>query len=306
MATVTTDDITFEITTMRNGRNRQLAYANETASIPYAVKVTSLASETDDLDTIEDWILAGAMTYLSENPVHNLIYTHISEVETLNSQYWRIVANYSSRGEWGIDEVDMEFDTSSGTLHITSSIATSSYYGDKAHPGGTIGYDPNTGDVSGVDIPIPQFNWSIRRTLRVSTTSGVVVGPVVTPTYIQTLFYTTGCVNSDAFWGFAPGTTLFLGAGGKRTGDTYDITYRFSSMPNRTAAGGNPITIPGLLETPEGGGSPAVPYIDKLGWEYLWVQYKNDVLNKTPIKVPIAAYCEQVVPYAVFANLGLY
>lgn len=288
MPSVSTDNITYEITTAVRGRNRQLSDSSQTASIPYLVEVTDVPSSSTDADQLEDWILASVMDYLKANPPHSLVYVQISDVEMFNLKNWRVVGEFASRGIWGNpDQVDIEFDTSGGQMHITSSIQTQASAGDKKDPRGVIGYDPTTGDVAGVDIPVAQFNWSIRRTIP------------ITSAYVQTLFWMTGRVNLDWFQGFAPGTTLFLGASGRRMGDNYDITWRFSSLPNRI--GDDAIIIPGLRE-----GDEEIVALEKLGWDYLWVQYEEDVQNGKVYKKPVAAYTEQVLPYAMFVNLGLF
>ena len=47
--------------------------------------------------------------------------------------------------------------------------------------------------------------------------------------------------------------------------------------------------------------------IDKKGWEYLWVQYADDVdaVKKQLIKKPVAVYIEKVYESALFSALGI-
>jgi hypothetical protein len=304
MADVVADKIEFSIEPMVRGRSRQIGYGAESARIPFVVRVTKLTPSTTDLDEIEDRIVPAAMTHLAANPVHNLVFMNISDVETINSEYWRLVADFESRGAIVPSGVpDIEFNTTGGSLHIVSSIQTRARYGVKASASlnGIIGFDQNTGEIAGVDIPIPAFNWSIRRTLDAS---------VMTSRYLQTLMYMTGRVNEDVFQGFASGTTLFLGANGRRVGGgDWDITYQFSSLPNSglitdTDTGqtlfDTRIAVPGLVDS---GGNPVL--ISKFGWDYLWCQYEEKVENNVTIKFPVAAYVEQVLPGGVFAALGL-
>jgi hypothetical protein len=310
MANVVATDIEFSIEPMLRNRSRQIGYGAESARIPFIVKVLSLTPATTDLDEIEDRILRAAVVHLADNPVHSLNYTGISDVETINDTYWRIVADFESRGAIAPSGVpDIEFNTTGGSLHIVNSIQTRFMFGAKKNAayGGRIGYDKSTGEIAGVDIPIPAFNWGTRRTFDAS---------MVTRRYIITLCYMTGRVNEDPFQGFEPGTTLFLGAMGRRVGGgDWDITYQFSSLPNSDlildpetgqTLIDNRMIIPGLVES-DGTASRVV----KFGWDHVWCDYDDvDVLdgggNVIGItKKPVAAYVEQVLPGGVFANLGL-
>jgi hypothetical protein len=87
---------------------------------------------------------------------------------------------------------------------------------------------------------------------------------------------------------------LFMGASGARRGtdpdDRYEITYKFAASPNQ-----------------DGMSVGGISGIQKRGWDYLWVQYGDDVdpTAKVLIKKPIAVYVEQVYPFASFAGLGI-
>ena len=109
-----------------------------------------------------------------------------------------------------------------------------------------------------------------------------------------TLMGLTGAVNNAVFRGFQAGEVLFLGAGGSRRGtdpdDRWEISYKFAASPNQT-----------------GMAVGSIAGIQKRGWDYLWVQYGEDVdaTAKVLIKKPIAVYVEQVYPIASFAGLGI-
>ena len=116
----------------------------------------------------------------------------------------------------------------------------------------------------------------------------------MTQSYKLTLMGLTGAVNSAAFRGFSPGEVLFMGASGARRGtdpdDRWEITYKFAASPNQSG-----MSVGGISG------------IQKRGWDYLWVQYGEDVdaAASVLIKKPIAVYVEQVYPFASFAGLGI-
>ncbi len=98
-------------------------------------------------------------------------------------------------------------------------------------------------------------------------------------------------VNSDNFEGYQPGEVLFMGASGQKRGDTrWEVTFKFAASPNRT----------GIVAGSSSG-------IAKNGWDYLWVQYGEDVDNavKVRIKKPVAVFIEEVYNSAPFSILGI-
>ncbi len=137
--------------------------------------------------------------------------------------------------------------------------------------------------VEGVDIQVPAYHF---------TETHFMYDAQVTPAYKLSIFATTGCVNDDWFRGYAPGELLFLGASGaKRGSEQWELTFRFSALPNQSNIKVGNITG-----------------ITKYGWDYLWVQYEDDVDEQATklIKKPTSAYVEQVYPAALFSiNLGI-
>ena len=101
-------------------------------------------------------------------------------------------------------------------------------------------------------------------------------------------------MNIGKFKGYAPGEVLFLGASGTRQGnhpdDDWEITFRFAVSPNQTDLKVGDLTVK-----------------EKLGWDYLWVRYADDVSEdrKSLIKKPEAAYVERVYQAADFGGLGV-
>ena len=207
--------------------------------------------------------------------------------ERLNASTWKVVAAYEAPEPQQQDnpEPTFAFDTGGGTQHVTQSIQTIGRYGPSASTalGGAIGYDGQ--NVAGVDITIPVYQFSETHYLAPS---------YVTQGYKTTLMGLTGAVNSATFRGFQAGEVLFMGASGTRRGvdtdDRWEIAYKFAASPNQS-----------------GMSVGSISSIQKRGWDYLWVQYGDDVdaTAKVLIKKPIAVYVEQVYPFASFAGLGI-
>jgi hypothetical protein len=207
--------------------------------------------------------------------------------ERLNATTWKVRASFEI-AEGSSSEAPQpvfNFDTGGGTQHITQSLQTVGRYGPQASTalGGAIGFDGQ--NVAGVDITVPVYQFS----------EAHVFSPVfVTPAYPIALMSLTGAVNNAPFRGFAAGEVLFLGASGSRRGqgidDPWEITFKFAASPNRTG-----MTV------------GSITGIQKRGWDYLWVQYGEDVdaAAKTLIKKPIAVYIEQVYPFGNFGALGI-
>jgi len=219
--------------------------------------------------------------------VDGYLFDYYSIEERLNDTTWRLLAHYKMP-PWPNNpppEGHFSFDTSGGTQHVTQSRSTVGRYGPKATDKlqGAIGFDGR--NVQGADITVPVFNF---------TELHWFTPDVVTQAYKLLLFNKTGCYNTDSFRGFDPGSVLFLGAAGDRTGDDptdqWQVTFRFAAMPNRTNFQVGNITV-----------------ASKLGWQYMWVQYDDaaDDDNQQIVKTPVAVYIEEVYQSTLFAELGI-
>jgi len=139
-------------------------------------------------------------------------------------------------------------------------------------------------NVEGVDITTPVYNWS---------ETHFIPDSAMTNAYRGKLFHATGTTNASAFKGFAAGECLFLGASGsKRADEDWEVTFRFSSSPNKTG-----ITVGDIQG------------IAKKGWEYLWVTYTPTELTVAGKKylrqIPLFAYVEKVYEESDFADLAI-
>jgi len=211
-----------------------------------------------------------------------LIRRSVEISERIANDAWKVIVRYDPPQPYEEDTAPppvFSFDSTGGTQHITQSIETINSYGPAASSllGGAIGYDGES--IAGVDITVPVWNWQ--------ETHYLTDLQLNTPAY----YALTGMVNSDVFEGYQPGEVLFLGASGQKRGDSrWEVTFKFAASPNQT----------GLVVG-------SISGIQKNGWDYLWVQYGDDVDDsaKIRIKKPIAVYVEQVYDDAPFSILGI-
>jgi len=205
----------------------------------------------------------------------------IEIVSRINVDTWKVTARYGVPQPYQEDtpQPTIAFDTGGGTQHITQSIQTVGRYGSSASHqlGGAIGYDGE--NVAGVDITIPVWNWQETHYLSAAQLNA--------PVY----YALTGMVNADNFRGYFPGEVLFLGASGQKRGEgKWELTFKFAASPNSVNLSVGSLTG-----------------ISKNGWEYLWVQYAEDVdaTAKVRIKKPVAVYIEKVYDSGPFSSLGI-
>ncbi|MCY3019526.1 MAG: hypothetical protein NTW87_10930 [Planctomycetota bacterium] len=200
--------------------------------------------------------------------------------ERLSNDTWKVVVRYDAPtvNDEQQPEPVTSFDFTGGTQHITQSLATVGRYGPSASAqlGGAIGYDGE--NVAGCDITVPVYNWQETHYLSDAQLN-------------QWLYYAlTGSVNNAPFKGFAAGEVLFLGASGQKRGQDgkWEVTFKYAASPNMVN-----IQVGSIMG------------IAKKGWEYMWVQYADDVdaTAKVKIKKPTAVYIEQVYEMLNFAGL---
>lgn len=213
-----------------------------------------------------------------------IVWRQSIDMEPAGVDTWFGVVRYSTVRP--TNESVFSFDTTGGTAHITQSLATIATYPNPSQwliaPNfkGAIGVTPD--GVEGIDIAVPVYKFAETHYLPTS---------IVTPQYKALLSWLTGRVNTIAFKGFQGGEVQFLGAQGSiRGAGDWEIAYSFAASPNVTGLTVGPITG-----------------INKKGWEYLWVRYVDaeDDTAKALVKVPAAAYVEQVLPTADLNQLGI-
>ncbi len=249
---------------------------NETIGDKPAAEFQYVALQCADEAEVRTLALAG-----SPASYNGLIRRSVEIAERIANNAWKVAIRYDAPQpfEDSTPQPVFSFDSTGGTQHITQSIQTSGIYGPSASAllGGAIGYDGE--NVAGVDITVPVWNWQ--------ETHYLTDAQLNTPAY----YALTGSVNSDFFQGYQPGEVLFLGASGQKRGDSrWEVNFKFAASPNQTG-----ISV------------GAISGIAKSGWDYLWVQYGDDVDNtaKIRIKKPVAVYVEQVYDEAPFSILGI-
>jgi hypothetical protein len=196
---------------------------------------------------------------------------------------WQGVVPYGERERKETGESSYQFDTGGGTHHLTHSLHTTAYApAGKAAPDckGAIGWDGQ--NVAGVDITTPIYHFSETHYLSVA---------VVTEAYKTLLFNLTGKVCNGVFREKAKGEVLFCGAAGSQRGEEdWEITFKFAASPN-------------AINIPVGD----IVVLEKEGWEYLWVRYrqKDDAVAEDIVPEPVGAYVEQVYEYGDFSLIGI-
>ncbi|VTU00994.1 Uncharacterized protein OS=Isosphaera pallida (strain ATCC 43644 / DSM 9630 / IS1B) GN=Isop_2424 PE=4 SV=1 [Gemmataceae bacterium] len=233
----------------------------------------------------------------------------------LGGPNWRVEVQYGTTGAGGGDqpvgasglggespplpsapETDDEplgagyaFDTTGGTAHITQSYKTVLSVG----RGGAVPRDYQraigvTKDrVEGCDKYVPKFEWS--RT---------VTRENVTTAYLKRLRDMTGTVCIAPFYGRNTGEVLYLGASGQPTqGNAHTITHRFADSKNQKTI---EISDDLIIDA-----DPANLGYAKLGWQYLWVAYDEEMEDGQVAPTPVAAYVEDIYEYTNFDRLEI-
>lgn len=191
------------------------------------------------------------------------------------------------------DTPEYSFDTSGGTIKLTQSRKTISVNKRNVAPipanadfQGVIGLGPD-GDIAGVDVVEPVFNWTETHYLTDSAVNTHLRGR-------GSIFLATGCTNIAAWRGFQAGEVLFLGASGSKKGsEKWQVTYKFAANPNNPA-----------YRVENNAGMLVIPAFEKKGWEYVWFVY-GDKQEGVLVKTPLFAIVERVYREANFADLRI-
>jgi len=205
---------------------------------------------------------------------------------------WLATVSYRlGNGAQATSESGFEFDTTGGQEKLFQSLATQGSYAASSTPTdykGAIGVTEDR--VEGVSIHVPKFAFTVTRNIPSAN---------MTESYIGDLFRMTGKTN-DAQWSvttddgititLSGGEALFLGATGSYRAGKADwrVRFAFAGSPNRLNFAIDPITG-----------------IDKLGWEYLWLRYRDekDAVSGRLAKRPVEAYVEKVYETGDFTTI---
>jgi len=158
---------------------------------------------------------------------------------------------------------------------------------------GGINVPPAGGQPEGVEVPSPQFSFTVLR----------IIADPLPQYYANALELLTGKVNSDVVvlnvtsivYVFQVGELRFMGAtGGKKINESWEITLKFEVSRNADNTGAS------LPELSFGSGANLIEHVQKNGWDYLWISYfsKIDPVSHRDVPVPAQVNVEKVSDYA--------
>lgn len=212
----------------------------------------------------------------------------------LGDEAWQLSVQYTKDGAEDEDKPDplhrsRSFDTSGGTKHITQAREEVSYGTSPPAMNKAIGVDGQS--VAGVDIVVPQLQWSENYD---------VPDKFITSEYIKKVAERTGTVNDAGFRSFAAGEVLFIGCSGSHEWDEekgsgpWNLAFKFIANPNAGSGQTYPAETIG-----------AITGVEKKGHEYMWIYYDSDVTGGTLLKQPKFVYVNEVYRKTSFADLGI-
>jgi hypothetical protein len=180
------------------------------------------------------------------------------------------------------------FDTTGGSIKITTSRNTSRFPGTAPNFNGAIEVKNN--EPQGVDITVPALKLTC--TYRHAAASTVVNASTI-DAYVKTLATLSGTVNNATWLTYAAGELLFLGATGEYVPNRpTEIQYHFAASANVTG-----LSI------------GSISGIAKKGHEYLWVLFEPSAdsgAGNALVQRPLAAYVERVYTETDFNGLGIH
>lgn len=248
----------------------------KSADLHYTIK----AADSEE-NAYRDLLGSGLVSLVFNNLIRRDITIEAEYVDTANpdNNIWRALVQYIA-GTSDDDEKITSFDTTGGQQHVTQSLSTVGVYPSSSPDmGGAIGYDGQ--QVNGVDIITPSYTFSEQHTFEKKH---------VDDSYRRTLAGLTGCVNNKKFRGFEAGEVLFKGATGTMMttdGQTkWQLLFHFATSPNRFNFHVGDILVK-----------------EKMGWDYLWVTYGDEINANQLIKRPRSVYIERMYLFGNFSDL---
>jgi len=196
-----------------------------------------------------------------------LLYRQDVDVQVQGHMLFFVEAKYGARKKEN-GSYRLSFDTTGGTIHITSSKQSIQRYpANAADHSGLINVTKD--GPQGAEIVIP----ALKVTVHFKHPLGV-----ISLNHIKQLSYYTGMVNSDTFLTWKPGEVLFLGAkGSEGTDSETEVAYDFAMSKNVT-----------------GLSVGAIANIAKKGHELAWISYKKDNVDDNAVQKPLGVYIERV------------
>ena len=189
--------------------------------------------------------------------------------------------------------VEFNFDTAGGTAHAVMSKNTVA----KKGRGGIVVPDnkraigwTRDGKIEGTDIVAPKLEFSFSRKIA-----------SVSLLYIKRLRSTVGKMNDAPFLTFDVGELLFLGASGQyRDQEGWQVSFKFAAAENEAVVE----LVPGAdgLKLLPADRTDGIVTVAKLGWEYVWVGFRDSIDAAAAVSLPLAdyAYLERLYDFANF------
>jgi hypothetical protein len=210
---------------------------------------------------------------------------------------WEGKAMYGRRPPRQTGDIVLSFDGTGGTQHITNNpngdgytvgwsvngdgFTASNGDGLAADFDGAIGV--NRDNVAGTDITVPVCKFTFEYYAPMA---------LMTQQYILQLMTQAGTINDNPWMGFDTGEVLYLGTAGQpRSLDDWQLLMHFIASPN--LAGKNALSF------------GPITGVEKGGWDYLWVRFKDAVSGANGVKVPQFVYTESVYLPSDFTQLGI-
>lgn len=196
---------------------------------------------------------------------------------------WGVTASYAKeKKETG--SFKFSFDTTGGTVHITSSKETRGSYkaagvvGAIPNHEGAIGVEKDKVDGADIVLPALKMNYAFKHP-----------AGMITEARARYLGSVTGMTNSVMWHGFQEGELLLLGATGSDGTDAEaEVSYSVAASANATG-----LSIGQIAN------------IAKRGHDLVWIQYFPDEDGGKPVMPPKYAYVERVYEEIdFFAALG--
>ncbi len=269
---------------------RKRGYPKTTYGVNPSAQDQFIVSGTSDRETARVTVAVA-----SDPTINGMLRNRLTLEQQDNESYWIATVDYGVRDIPSAEFAQVSFDFKTSRQHTSHSLAViNSYAIDGRIPSDTgNGIGVSDRGVAGVDILIPELSMTI---------STHIEEDLIDQRYRNQLFWQTGTVNSDMFYGFAPGEVMFAGATAERSSVDQDtqallvrLVFKFDLQPNETAANGRAIRIANL------------PPIDKQGWDYLDIrtEAKEDTEAKLKVYEPFEAHVHRIYRRTSFAALGL-
>jgi hypothetical protein len=199
--------------------------------------------------------------------------------------HWDCSVSYGPAAKQS-EGADATFSMEIGTsmAHVTQSLGTVGMWttAGSAAPNnhGVIGGKAD-GSVDGVEKMIPQCSWTETHYLPKNR---------VNRAYFDLIYNSVATMNAAFFRSFERGEVLFIGGNlqTRMSADDFECQFKFLPLPNANN-----------LNVGDIGG------ISKLGHDYLWVQYTNEVEANNMRPIPYRVFVERIYQFTDYDSLRL-